>query len=464
MPIAVDEDVWDDVLAYIEEGTLVPVLGPDLLLVEHEGRQAPLSRLIAESLAKRYRLDVPFSPSAELDQVARAYLKRNPRGSVSDLYRPIRDFLKSLPPQAPPPFLHLAEIRQLNLFVCTTFDGLMVQALDAVRHAGVDNIIYLHFSPKLPADEQERLSRRPPSSKPTVFALFGRASASQDYAIHDEDVLEFIHALFSFSALSPEWWLAEELRNKNLLLLGCHFSDWVNRFIIRMTSATRLSLSADRKVFIVGEGITPDSPLAEFLDLFCRGTRVCDGSAVEFVAELHDRWLARNPQADKPAAPTGDEASGSEPRGSIFLSYVREDIRAARALREAIESLGGDVWLDERRLEPGDRWEEEILRNIRGRIRLFVPLISRQTEQREEGYVFKEWREAVDRSRGIMRRRFIVPVVIDADYAGNPTRYERIPQEFSTFNFGHAPDGTPNEALLAMLQSEIREMRKDRQP
>src|SRR5262249_12509225 len=159
---------------------------------------------------------------------------------------------------------------------------------------------------------------------------------------HDEDVLEFIHALFSFSALSPEWWLAEELRNKNLLLLGCHFSDWVNRFIMRMTSTTRLSLRADRKFFIIGEGITPDSPLAEFLDLFCRGTRVCDGSAVEFVAELHDRWLARNPQADKPAAPTGDE-----PRGSIFLSYVREDIDAARALCKAIENLGGegDVWL-----------------------------------------------------------------------------------------------------------------------
>ena len=464
MPITVDEDIWDDVLAYIEEGTLVPVLGPDLLLVEHEERQVPLYRLVAEQLAKRYRLDVSLSSDAELDQVVRAYLKRDPRASVSDLYRPIRDCLKGLSAKAPAPLAHLAQIRQLNLFASTTFDGLMVQALDEVRHAGVADTAYLHFSPKLPADEQERISQRPPRSKPTVFALFGRTSASQDYAIHDEDVLEFLHALFSFSALSPEWWLATELRSKNLLLLGCRFSDWVNRFIMRMASATRLSLRADRKVFIVGEGITPDSPLAEFLDLFCRGTRVCNGTAVEFVAELRDRWLARHPQTDKQVAHAEDEAGGDEPRGSIFISYVREDVRAARALRDAIESLGGDVWLDERRLEPGDRWEEEILRNIRGRIRLFVPLISQQTERREEGYVFKEWREAVDRARGIMHRRFIVPVVIDADYAGNPTRYERIPPAFSEFHFGRAPDGAPNVALLDMLKSEIREMRKDRQP
>lgn len=464
MSITVDEDLWDDVLAYIEEGSLVPVLGPDLLLVEHEGGRISLYQLIAEHLAKRYGLDVSPTQAATLDHIARAYLKRDPRATVSDLYRPIRDFLRGLPSPVPTPLLQLAEIQPLNLFVSTTFDGLMVQALDTVRHAGAATTTYLHFSPKLSADNQEDLARRPAPSTPTVFALFGRASASQDYTIHDEDVLEFLHALFSFSTLSPEWWLAEELRHKNLLLLGCHFSDWVNRFIMRMASAARLSLSTDRKFLLIGEGLSSDSPMIEFLDLFCRSTRVCDCSAVEFVAELHARWQARTQHSDtSPVAPERSQP-GSESRGSIFLSYAREDIKAARALREAIEAVGGDVWLDERRLEPGDLWEDEILRNIRGRVRLFVPLISQQTERREEGYVFKEWREAVDRARGIMQRKFIVPVVIDADYTGNATRYEHVPQEFFDLNFGHAPNGIPSDVLRDMLKKEIREMRKERKP
>jgi len=36
----------------------------------------------------------------------------------------------------------------------------------------------------------------------------------------------------------------------------------------------------------------------------------------------------------------------------------------------------GDVWFDERRLEPGHAWEAEILRAIKRRVKLFLPLIS----------------------------------------------------------------------------------------
>ena len=133
---------------------------------------------------------------------------------------------------------------------------------------------------------------------------------------------------------------------------------------------------------------------------------------------------------------------------SIFISYMREDAAAARRLYEAITSLGGDVWLDEQRLRPGDAWEPEILTAIRGTVRLFVPIVSANTEREEEGYVFKEWNEAVERARGIPRRRFIVPVIVDEDYQGDPTRYRTIPPAFRDFHFGSAPAGEPDAGLL----------------
>lgn len=144
----------------------------------------------------------------------------------------------------------------------------------------------------------------------------------------------------------------------------------------------------------------------------------------------------------------------------IFISYMREDLEAARRLRDAIIGLGGDVWLDERLLQPGDTWEGDILTTIRRTVRLFVPIISANTERAREGYVLKEWRAAVDRADSIMGRRFIVPVIVDADYEGDQSRYRNFPPQFDRLHFGRAPGGDPDADLLATLIDEIRAMRR----
>jgi hypothetical protein len=59
-----------------------------------------------------------------------------------------------------------------------------------------------------------------------------------------------------------------------------------------------------------------------------------------------------------------------------------------------------------------------------------------------------------------MGRRFIVPVVIDSDYAGDASRYQRIPEAFGHLQFGCAPAGNPDTGLIDMLTSEIRAMRR----
>jgi hypothetical protein len=127
-----------------------------------------------------------------------------------------------------------------------------------------------------------------------------------------------------------------------------------------------------------------------------------------------------------------------------------------------VAEMGGDVWLDERRLQPGDLWEAEILSSIRREIRLFLPVISQQTEDREEGYVFREWYEAAERAKSIPPggRRFIVPVVIDPTYGGNPADYRRVPEAFTHPHWGRAPDGKPDDVLAAALREAIRESRR----
>ena len=115
-----------------------------------------------------------------------------------------------------------------------------------------------------------------------VYNLFGRASRSADYAIHDEDVLEFIHRLVSRDVTPPEW-LLSELRGRHLLILGVHLPDWLGRFVLRAATRDRLLL-AQRSYFIAREGAATARTLDEFLRRFGREThiQVCDAPVSEW--------------------------------------------------------------------------------------------------------------------------------------------------------------------------------------
>jgi len=454
------EDFWDDILGHLKDRVLLPVVGPELVTVQDGDRRVSLSRLLGERIAARYQLDVSWTPYSGLDEAVGAFLAARGSREAERLYRVVNDLLADLKPQPPEALRQLAGIRDFRLFLSTTFDPLLARALDEVRFDGEQCTSKLWFSPNQSTAEQQKNALKPHEADTVVFKLFGEASSMPQYAIHDEDLLEWLHALLAGTARLPEW-LGDRLKASPILFLGCHLSDWAGRLLTRMTSKSRLSLES-KQFFIVGESVAHYPALTRFFQTFCGGTRVqvLETDPALFVAELSRRWHERNPRAAEALEP--EQAAPSAHRGSIFISYVREDAAAARRLCDALSGIGGDVWLDERRLQPGDRWEEEILASIRREVRLFLPVISRHTESRDEGYVFKEWREAVERAKGIPPggRRFIVPVVVDAEYDGNPARYRQVPDAFLASHWGRAPGGDPDESLVGALQAAIRDMRR----
>jgi TolB-like protein len=116
----------------------------------------------------------------------------------------------------------------------------------------------------------------------------------------------------------------------------------------------------------------------------------------------------------------------TEPSGAVFLSYASEDAEAAHKLCHALRAAGIEVWFDQSELQGGDAWDASIRRQIKS-CALFIPIISRNTDARDEGYFRLEWKLAVDRSHLMAANRpFLVPVVID-DTSG---RGERVPDRF----------------------------------
>src|SRR6516162_2815718 len=89
---------------------------------------------------------------------------------------------------------------------------------------------------------------------------------------------------------------------------------------------------------------------------------------------------------------------------AVFLSYASEDAEAAGRIADALRAAGIEVWFDQSELRGGDAWD----RHIRERIhdcRLFIAVISANTEARDEGYFRREWGLAVDRTRDMDEKK-----------------------------------------------------------
>jgi len=111
---------------------------------------------------------------------------------------------------------------------------------------------------------------------------------------------------------------------------------------------------------------------------------------------------------------------------AIFLSYSSGDTEAAEQICDALRGAGLEVWFDQSELRSGDAWDLSIRKQIR-ECALFVPVISADTQAREEGYFRLEWKLAIDRSYLMADdKAFLFPVVIDQ----TPERLARVPDKF----------------------------------
>jgi len=145
----------------------------------------------------------------------------------------------------------------------------------------------------------------------------------------------------------------------------------------------------------------------------------------------------------------------TEPTRAVFLSYASQDAEAAEKICEALRAAGIEVWFDRSALRGGDAWDQSIRRQIKNCV-LFIPVVSRHTHQRAEGYFRLEWKLAVDRSHLITATKaFLLPVVID----DTPDDDDQVPDRFRELQWTRLPAGeTPQpfvERILRLLSGEV---------
>ena len=289
-PATLDEDAWDDLLSFIEDKRVIPIIGPDLLEVETETGPRPLYDWLAEKLAAKLGVDTNLLPQPyDLNDVVCWY--QSMRGRREEAYVRLRALLREAAFAPPRALQKLAAISHFDLFVTTTFDSLLEQALNTERFNGALTTDTIVYAPNRVTDlpcAREALQR------PVVYHLFGRVSASPTYVISDEDTLEFICALQS-DHLVPEK-LFHELEHNHLLFIGSNFTNWLARLFLRMAKRRRLSDPRNVGEVLADSYSNKDERLMTFLQQVSVRTRFYSG-AEKFVDELHERWQARQHKA-----------------------------------------------------------------------------------------------------------------------------------------------------------------------
>jgi TolB-like protein/Tfp pilus assembly protein PilF len=138
----------------------------------------------------------------------------------------------------------------------------------------------------------------------------------------------------------------------------------------------------------------------------------------------------------------------TEPSRAVFLSYASQDAEAAQKVCEALRAAGVEVWFDKSELRGGDAWDQSIRRQIKN-CALFIPVVSRHTHERAEGYFRLEWKLAVDRSHLITATKaFLLPVVID----DSPDDDEQVPDRFRELQWTRLPGGETPPAFVERVQ------------
>jgi hypothetical protein len=320
-----DSKQWNKLLQAIATGVVIPIIGRDLLRIEVNGREQLLYEYLAAQLAAQ--LDVECEPSASIDQVVATYLnasRRNSRDDVNlkafEILAQIRDSKGDLP--VPEPLRKLGAIQPLRLFVSTTVDSLLANALGSPA----DHVFA--YSPNSTLIDIPRHYARSPHR--VVFHLFGRISGIPDSALIDEETLEFICKLHEESMSVRLANLFDELRTKRLLLIGNAHPDWLARFFVRLARRDRPYSGSDAREFVADGAVVADVYLRDFLENLSPQT-IAFGVAnpIEFVDHLAEKWDAfpGKPLVDSSGGPP--VAAAAKPP-AVFVSYASQDREACR--------------------------------------------------------------------------------------------------------------------------------------
>jgi hypothetical protein len=351
-----DESRWARLLARIQNGDVIPLVGSNLTEVYCRLR---------DKLIQQYGHKVGIEGNTDawvtalsLPQVVS--LLTHCRDAEDDEELAIKITELKTDSIVPESLQNLASIDGFDLYLTTSFDGLLERALEE-RYP--ERIAPIYFTERSRID----LSYRKPDAK-TLFYLFGKMGETQDYGCSEERILRLSHRLQKTEHQQPTW-IFDRLRDENtiLLMIGSDLPDWVLRHLmVAVRGAERIQPGKKFKDFATPNNL-PDRAFVQFLEHL--GCAVYPGSISEFAQELASRWQHRPVSAQTSVI---RPATSEDDARDVFISYATPDRASAILVRDALKAYGLSTWLDVDDFKSRDT--AVIADVVENRCRFFLPL------------------------------------------------------------------------------------------
>ena len=424
-----EQSDWDELLDFISEKKLTPVLGREIYKFRQNDTLVQLDEYLSKQILELNK--VTDQPAIGLT-AAVSYLVNEKKLKAMDVTRKLKTVVKEISFEFPI-LTEFLSITDLNYYVNTAvYNNVLEQTFTAIRNQKPASINFSINEPFSDCDDLEKLK------EPFVFNAFGSILNTVDAALSEEDLLEYTG--YFKEKMSNASNLVNALRNHNLLFVGCSFPEWMVRFVLRLLSNEPMhDWGTKRTIIIANDDLNLKPEQYVFLKNF--DVVVYEGNTNEFVDQLYQQWKQKNPTSLKPKR--------------IFLSYTTKDRLAVETLKKALDGIENvTCWYDNREIQPGDDFKTEIAKNIKS-ADLFIPLISANSLTHKDGYVQLEWITAdnVNTFRKIdgNTRKYLVPVVIDDT---NP--YDvNVPKYFSELSIGKVPEGKPGDDFISQIRESL---------
>ena len=395
---------WKVLLDSLERGNCVTLLGPDLTVKSVDPTPIKLITALSNRIASflenqdNEKVDDPD----DFPLVAQVFLNRHTRADlevfVTSFYQEHHSALEQNT-EKDVLFENLATL-PLPLFVTSRHDQTLQHFLAASEKRPTTKSYNFRGGYQLPIGDCKS------TEEPLVYHLFGSAADPRSLALTQRDLLELLEKIVSGTPGLPAD-LTNHFKERSFLFLGCGLHNYYLRILLHFLGLNR---SGQRS-------FAPDEASHEsiwFYKVEYRTLKLLSMDVTHFVQELRDRWDHRPPSTNGSLNPNPiSPAVPSRPPPKVFISYVHEDLPAARDLTNALRENDIDPWLDRDNLRGGDNWETALENAIGREVDFFVLLLSKNLSDGVETYVHLEVERALHRKSRRGAVKFIYPIEID---------------------------------------------------
>jgi hypothetical protein len=378
------ERMWEILLSEIENGNVIPVIGSELFCINVNNKCIHLNEYIIREIADA--LEIDYSESLTFTELAGDDYKGKWKNIGSELYYETNKILKEMSNrqiQISDALQKLLSIEKFKVVLTTAFDDWTFKTMEE-KWRGT-TVRELSYKKRSTGQDIDNLS------SPLLYHIFGKADVvPHSYVLTEDDLLDFLHCWLSENYRPKR--LANVLREKYLLVVGCNYPNWLFRFFIHSMKNSLNSSSEDKM------GMVADSKLDDELVAFLSRINAQNHcNTVEFIDELVERWQKR---------------SHGNTKKEIFVSYASKDYEIVTKIVDKLKEWNVKVWFDKHELEPADEYAEEIKKQIR-ESKAFVPILSKNTLVTGRHFFKREWEWGRKETEWRGTEKYIYPIVIE---------------------------------------------------